>query len=227
MEGGRAECVGEPIDPPKRNLYIYIYKKKNFWKKIRKGKKTKKEKRKNETGDKHSSRGWGSTMTRVACRQFFFTFSQHAPVPSYHDDEECKKLSNNITKGCRGDHNASIACAGRAGRLTLGSVCLSGLFALGSVPDSTLRLFAICFLYACVRVSCSVSACFLCVWACISVFFFFSECKNVGKESKKEKSHTNLLEALRDVKGVWCAQWHGEKRKNRGDTESKKRTSHG
>lgn len=44
-----------------------------------------------------------------------FTFSQHASGPSYHDDEECKKLSNNITKGCRGDHNASIACAGRAG----------------------------------------------------------------------------------------------------------------
>jgi hypothetical protein len=29
----------------------------------------------------------------------------------------------------------------------------------------------------------------------------FSECKNVGKESKKE-NNTNLLEALRDVRGV-------------------------
>lgn len=48
-------------------------------------------------------------------QRIFFTFSQHASGPSYHDDECKKKLSNNITKGCRGDHNASIACAGRAG----------------------------------------------------------------------------------------------------------------
>lgn len=145
---------------PQNKTYIYIYKK--LLKKNKKRKKPKKEKRKNETGDKHSSKGWGSTITRVACRQFFFTFSQHAPGPSYHDDEECKKLSNNITKGCRGDHNASIACASRAGRLTLGSVCLSGLFALGSIPDSTLHLF--CYLFSvCMCAGVLRSVCFLCV----------------------------------------------------------------
>lgn len=41
---------------------------------------------------------------------------------------------------------ASRVPAGRAGqRLTLGSVCLSGLLALGSIPDSTLHLFCYSF----------------------------------------------------------------------------------
>lgn len=102
---------------------------------------------------------------------------------------------------------ASRVPAGRAGqRLTLGSVCLSGLLALGSIPDSTLHLFCYSFsvcMCACVlRGVCLFLVCVSTYQCFFVLFFFFSECKNVGKESKKEKSHTNLLEALRDVKGV-------------------------
>lgn len=83
------------------------------------------------------------------------------------------------------------------------SVCLSGLFALGLVPHSTLCLFCYSFPCACVRVSAQRLRVFLaCVSTCQLLIIFFSECKNVGKESKKEKNHTNLLEALRDVKGI-------------------------
>lgn len=57
-----------------------------------------------------------------------------------------------------------------------------------------------------IEISCFLSLSFFKIF--VSFFkkyiFFFSlkKCKNVGKESKKEKNHTNLLVALRDVKGV-------------------------
>lgn len=54
------------------------------------------------------------------------------------------------------------------------SVCLSGLFALGLVPHSTLCLFCYSFPCACVRV-CTASACISCVCehvSAVSNFFF-------------------------------------------------------
>lgn len=64
-------------------------------------KKTKREKRnrRQKTLQQKALRIHQTELTRVACREIF-TFSQHASGPSYHDDEECKKLSNNITHGC-------------------------------------------------------------------------------------------------------------------------------
>lgn len=43
------------------------------------------------------------------------------------------------------------------------SVCLSGLFALGSVPHSTLRLFCYSFSVCVCACVCAVSACASCV----------------------------------------------------------------
>lgn len=49
-------------------------------------------------------------------RNFFLhSPSMHQAQVTMTTSAKKKKLSNNITKGCRGDHNASIACAGRAG----------------------------------------------------------------------------------------------------------------
>lgn len=53
-----------------------------------------------------------------------FTFSQHASGPSYHDDEECKKLSN-ITDGCTEANKASKACARRPAGLRAAEASVS------------------------------------------------------------------------------------------------------
>lgn len=70
------------------------------------------------------------------------------------------------------------------------SVCLSGLFALGLVPHSTLCLFCYSFPCACVRVSAQRLHVFL---ACEHVSavsnFFFQNVKMWVKKVKKKKPH--------------------------------------
>lgn len=88
---------------------------------------------------------------------------------------------------------ASRVPAGRAGqRLTLGSVCLSGLLALGSIPDSTLHLFCYSFsvcMCACVlRGVCLFLVCVSTYQCFFVLFFFFQNVKMWVKKVKKKKA---------------------------------------
>lgn len=69
------------------------------------------------------------------------------------------------------------------------SVCLSGLFALGLVPHSTLCLFCYSFPCACVRVSAQRLRVFLaCVSTCQLLIIFFQNVKMWVKKVKKKKT---------------------------------------
>lgn len=103
---GEKKTNGSVFSPPRtepNQTKIRVILKQKERKKIRrKPKEEKKKKKQNGRRGTLQQKALGihqTKPTRVACREIF-TFSQHASGPSYHDDEECKKLSNDITNGC-------------------------------------------------------------------------------------------------------------------------------